>query len=159
MRFVYFILVQIACASAYCAQDAVQMPAMRISASDFYFDIEFDTETDELIRLRVTDVKPGSTAEKFGLRKGDCLAAINGVPVAGRKRGSLVDENRAVEIFGTVTFTGRRGLFRKEWKITVDVNSLAKKTMPNKAPEPTTGTVTPRAPSSTSRASPGRGSS
>jgi len=31
--------------------------------------------------------------------------------------------------------------------------------MPNKAPEPTTGTVTPRAPSSTSRASPGRGSS
>ena len=30
---------------------------------------------------------------------------------------------------------------------------------PNKAPEPTTGAVTPRAPSSTSRASPGRGSS
>jgi hypothetical protein len=32
-------------------------------------------------------------------------------------------------------------------------------TEPNKAPEPTTGAVTPRAPSSTSRASPGRGSS
>jgi hypothetical protein len=34
-----------------------------------------------------------------------------------------------------------------------------KANVPNKAPEPTTGAVTPRAPSSTSRASPGRGSS
>jgi hypothetical protein len=33
------------------------------------------------------------------------------------------------------------------------------RTEPNKAPEPTTGAVTPRAPSSTSRASPSRGSS
>jgi predicted protein tyrosine phosphatase len=41
----------------------------------------------------------------------------------------------------------------------IDALILAKKKTPNKAPEPTTGAVTVRAPSSTSRASPGRGSS
>ncbi|MEZ0216212.1 MAG: hypothetical protein ACAH89_03705 [Rariglobus sp.] len=46
----------------------------------------------------------------------------------------------------------------KEWKI--DWDQAAKiKTEPNQAPEPTTLSVTPRAPSSTSRARQGRGSS
>jgi len=125
------------------ADEPVRMSAIRVSPSDLYFKVGYLAATDEVMEIRVTAVARGSAAEKAGIREGDLLSAIRGVPVVGMKRGSLYTSDGRISVSGKVTFTGQLGIFRRPWSIIVEATSLREK--PNKAPEPTTLLVTPRA--------------
>jgi len=80
--------------------------------------------TDTIAQILVTWIAPDSAAEKAGLRVGDRLIAINGAPVAGKRRNQVVTDSGRVAIRGTdVTFTGRRGIFRTKWSLIANIDA------------------------------------
>ena len=116
------------------------MEPFRVQPSDIYFTINYVVATDAVTEVRVTGVARGSTAEKIGIRKGDRLATINGVDVAGKRRRNLLGSDGRIRAVGKLTFEGTRGLFGQRWSVTVESSSLREKNEPNKSP--TLGSVT-----------------
>jgi hypothetical protein len=129
MRFVGFLSFITVIGAAFGADDVVEMPPFRDSVSlyNVYFSIRWERDTDTVAEIRIKEIKPGSQAEKLGLKAGDFLTAINGEPVVGRKRADIVNQNHEVMLRHTVTFSGHRGFFRKDWSITIDSALLRKK--------------------------------
>jgi hypothetical protein len=117
------------------ADAVVEMAPYRAVPYDVYLSARYDTTTETIAEIRVTEVKVGSSAEKLGVRRGDTLTTIDGVPVAGRKRSELVTQNKTIALRGQVTFTGHRGLFKKHWSVTIDSAQLRAK-KPNTQAEP-----------------------
>jgi len=135
------------------ADEPIKLEPLRVRPSDLYFKVGFHSETDEVTEIRVSEVAPGSAAEKIGIRAGDLLTAIRGEPVVGKKRSQVIAPNGRIKVGGLLTFVGHRGILRRKWSVTVEATSLRETQTPNKALEPTRPAVTDRAPSSTLRAS------
>jgi hypothetical protein len=129
------------CALAVATEPPVAMAPFRVRPGDLLFKIGYTIETDAVTEIRVSDVVRGSPAEKVGIRKGDQLTSIRGVPVVGRTRRSLLGRDGRIAAYGLLTFEGRRGLFRKHWSLTVESASLLESKDPNKAPETAPGSV------------------
>jgi S1-C subfamily serine protease len=91
------------------------------------FKIAYTVKTDAVTEVRVTGVVVGSAAEKIGIRKGDRLTEINGIPVEGRRRSSMIGKDGRLAAVGKLTFEGKRGLFGKDWTVTVDSGALRPK--------------------------------
>lgn len=90
--------------------DVVQMPSVRVVADLFQFRYTF--RDDHITEVVVTDVTPKSEAAKGGLKSGDRLAAINGVPVVGMGRAqfeALMDQQVGPDHPKTLSFTCTRG--------------------------------------------------
>ncbi len=118
------VLFQALCLVAFAAEKVVELEAVRASVSYIYFHLECATDPNTISEIRVAWVAPGSGAEKSGLREGDQLIAIGGVPVVGRKRSEIANKSGGVMVRGKeVTFTGRRGLLRKKWVLTATIDA------------------------------------
>src|SRR4051812_23096688 len=121
----------------------LRMPAARVSAANISLDAHI-VENDAFDEITVTAVRPGSAAAEVGIRVGDRIVADGRGPLVGRKIGTVHGPD-GFTFHGKVTFEGHRGLLRKKWSATVEVETLVKKKKPNKALEPTTMSVTPPA--------------
>jgi hypothetical protein len=113
----------------------LMMPAVRVSAADISLDADV-VKNDAIDKITVIAVRPGSTAAEVGIRVGDRIVADDGGPLVGRKIGTIHGPD-GFTFHGKVTFEGHRGLLRKKWSATVEVETLVKKKKPNQAPEPT----------------------
>jgi hypothetical protein len=134
MKLRWLIVYQAVCLATFAAEDVVELKEVHASLSYIYLYVGCVANTDRIALIRVTWIAPGSTAEKAGLRVGDRLTTINGVPVVGRERYEVMTKTGSVAVRGTeVTFAGRRGLFRTNWSLIATID--AKGTMepvPNK---------------------------
>lgn len=102
------------------AEGPLQMEPFRVSASDFYLQVEYAIETQRVVAIRVSNVTPRSGAERRGIRKGDRIVAIDGVPVVTLLRSQVLHEGRIL-VREELTLEGSRGLLRKKWSTTVHV--------------------------------------
>lgn len=100
------------------------MAPFRVRPSDLVFNVDYLVKTDAITEVRVAAVLAGSAAEKIGIRKGDRLTALNGVPLEGKLRRAFADDNGRMKVAGRLTFEGTRGFFRKAWSVTVESASL-----------------------------------
>jgi C-terminal processing protease CtpA/Prc len=123
---VAFLLFHAICALAFGSDAPIQMEPFRVSASDFYVDIQYIAATQAIVELRVNSVTPGSGAEKRGLRPGDRIVAIDGVPVANLHRNDVLQNQRMVAR-NELSFEGNRGFLRKKWSLTVKLRTPAEK--------------------------------
>jgi S1-C subfamily serine protease len=57
----------------------------------------------------VTEVHPGSPAEKAGFHKGDVLVAFNGIPLTAEHSAQLKKAKEGCAVGKTVTYTIQRG--------------------------------------------------
>ncbi|MCX6952389.1 MAG: PDZ domain-containing protein [Verrucomicrobia bacterium] len=116
------------------------MDPLRARVSNIAFRCTCVGATDKIAEISVTGVAPDSGAEKAGLRAGDQLVAIDGVPVAGKARSDVVTQAGFVAVRGhEVTFTGHRGLLRRKWSLTatIDAHGKLEPKPPAPKPEPT----------------------
>ncbi|HWA08602.1 MAG TPA: hypothetical protein VG838_03960 [Opitutaceae bacterium] len=111
-------------ASAALAEDVVEMAPVHAQPSQFVFQLHYNPKSNDISEVLILEIRPGSNAEKLGLKPGDFLTVLDGVPVAGRKRSDLVWENGRVRLQGQLTFVRRRTFFRKEWILTLDASEL-----------------------------------
>jgi membrane-associated protease RseP (regulator of RpoE activity) len=124
MRLLRLFLIQAAWLATCAADDVVTLKAVHAPASYIYMRVECVADTDRIGEIRVMWVAPGSTAEKAGLRAGDRLIAINGIPVAGRKRSEVMNASGAVAVRGTIVrFAGRHGFFHPNWILTATIDA------------------------------------
>jgi C-terminal processing protease CtpA/Prc len=127
MKLRWFFLFQAACLATFADEAAVELKAVSAYVSYIYMHVECVADSDEIREISVTWVAPGSTAEKSGLRQGDRLISINGVPVVGKKRSEVMNKSGHVAVRGTdVTFVGQRGFFRKNWSLTASIDAQGK---------------------------------
>lgn len=132
-----FLLLPFLALAAFAAEDAVELKAVRAALSYLYFDVVLEPDTDKIAEIRVAWVAPGSTAEKAGLRAGDRLIAIDGVPVVGAKRSDVSTPAGRILVRGKeVTFTGQRGLFRTKWSLTATIDLHGKMERKEDKPAP-----------------------
>jgi len=127
-------------AASVSRSEAARMPAVEVKGErgHFEFAIEYDDETNRVQKAKITWVSPA--AYKSSLRVGDRVVSIDGKPI-----GEFLHDDAFHALRGkvkpgevrTIVFT-RIGLF-KRINVTYTING------PNKAPEPTTMAVTPRA--------------
>lgn len=132
MRSILFLAFLVLSAIAPAADAPVQMAPVRVKPSDFYVDIEYAKDTQAVVEIRVNAVAPGSGAEKRGIRKGDRIVAIDGVPVTTLKREVVIRDGRVLAR-EELSFEGARGFLRKKWSLTVTL-SPPTQNGPNKAP-------------------------
>lgn len=135
------------CPSAIAAEPVVTMSAVRVSPSDVSIRVHLG-EGETIDEILVTAIRPTSSADQLGIRAGDHLLADSDGPVAGRKLNTIQGPE-GFRFKGQVTFEGHRGLLRKKWSITVQMESLVKKKKTNQAPAATATTPSgaPEAPS------------
>jgi membrane-associated protease RseP (regulator of RpoE activity) len=142
------LLFQAICLAAFASEEPVVMSVVRASVSNIYFTIEYVGDTDKVAEMNVTWVAPRSAAEKTGLRKGDRLIAINGIPIRGMKRRDVLNGSGGIAVRGKeVTFAGRRGFLREIWLITasIDAQGNMMSNESNQMPNPLIPPVTPAA--------------
>jgi len=120
------------------------MEAFRVGPNDLYMHVAWNVETQTIVEMRVIGVMPGSGAEKRGIRKGDRIVAIDGLSIVSLKGSDVFSRDGMFVPHEELTFEGKRGIFGKKWSLTVKLQPQKEKE-PNKAPEPTPGSVTPRA--------------
>jgi PDZ domain len=89
----------------------VALPAFHIV--DLGFSIHWEGDASgRIVRVAVTEVRPGSPAWKYGLRRNDALKAIDHRPLLGMKRDdflSLMEANWEQSRARTYTFVRSRG--------------------------------------------------
>ena len=142
MKASYSLLFLVIGTVALAGEGPLVMSPFRVRPSDLLFKISYVVETDAITEIRVTQVIPGSAAERVGIRKGDRLVSVRGTPVIGKARRSLLGKDGRISALGLLTFEGSRGLFRRHWSLTVESSLLRESERPNKAPEPTITSVT-----------------
>ena len=101
------------------AQPPVQMKEFRVSTWDFHVVPDIDVAKNEVIAVKVSDVRPNSYAARDGLRIGDRLIAVAGIPFVPMKPSSFPGLRDKMITAGEVTFSGPRGLFRRQTEITI----------------------------------------
>jgi S1-C subfamily serine protease len=105
---------------------AVILPAFHLV--DLGFTTHWESDAfGKIVRVTVTEVRPGSPAWKYGLRRNDAVKAIDHQPVAGMKRDdylSLVQAGLEIGRSLTYTFVRSRGFivylnssFELTWKL------------------------------------------
>jgi membrane-associated protease RseP (regulator of RpoE activity) len=136
MKRLAFLFLLTRCFTTCASEQAVIMEPFHVRPSDLSFYIGYVIKTDAVTEVRVVDVARGSAAERVGIREGDLLISINGIPLVGKKRRSLLGRDGRIVAIGQLKFEGHRGLFRKPWSITVEALSLRDKDEPIPTPQP-----------------------
>jgi hypothetical protein len=111
---------------------------VRANRPDFEFDVQYDGASTKVQGVLVTWVS--SATHKRGLRIGDRMTTIDGRRIDDLSLQELLAATKRVlgpDESQTLVFTGTRALIRR---VTVTYTTKG----PNKTPEPTPGTVTPR---------------
>lgn len=122
---------------------AVVLPAFHIVDLGFATHWESDA-SGKIVRITVTEVRPGSQAWKYGLRMNDAVKAIDHQPVAGMRRDdylSLIEANWKLGHPRTYTFVRTRGFIvylNKSFDLTWTIDSAPPRS-PNRLPPPASG--------------------
>jgi membrane-associated protease RseP (regulator of RpoE activity) len=116
---------------------AVQMAPYRAADTSLFFGyslyVRWSPLTLLIYSIRFTDIKPGSLAEKAGLRVGDHLLAVDGKSVLGIRQEEFTAIMTRTSVAGETiayAFTIERGLFRRQMTLVMRIRLL-----PANAPE------------------------
>ena len=131
-----FMLFVMAAWRVFAADEPIQMRPVRAATSDLSFSIEWDMDTEAISEIRVDRVTRGSEVERVGVRLGDRLVSIDGVPVVTSKRGAIISRLGGMTGKERLTFSGHRGLFRKKWTITLRLSPTGRVEVIEEKPNP-----------------------
>lgn len=112
----------------------IVMSPYRVSPTDIVLRIDYLLPTDVVTAIQVTEVARDSAAEKIGIRVGDRIFSINGVPATGTLRRRIVGADGKLVPDATVIFVGKRGVFGRQWSVTVQFGSAEPLTPQPKGP-------------------------
>lgn len=98
-------------------QDCLNKMAAKIKNKG-WVGIEYD-KNDDGTKLTLTEVVPGSPAEKAGLKKGDVLLAMNGIAFGEKYKEKAKKAKTDWKPGASVTYTVARGGHKKDVSVTL----------------------------------------